>query len=741
MIMKQTVALLLVLSVHTALFAQACPPPIDKKPLDKQPHRSEIKTAPLAGERIPGQDEQNWMRTMAKVATYHHLDDSVKQIKAEKREIKLQSAVGIGQDNGGRAVTPTINTSINANQMTYGTPPDNTVAISNGGKIVAADNDRIEYYNDNGSFISNALHDNFFSGQGLFSSIFDPRVIYDPVADRFIYVILHGYSSSTTKIMVCFSKSNNPANGWWIYSLSGNPLNDASWTDYPNIGISDGELFITGNLFYNTFNYNETFIYQINKTQGYNGQSLDYTTWDNILDANNGQSFTLVPASSGQGEHYGDNMYFVSSRSGGSNRVYLYEISGDMDSNPTLDVSAAIVPTYSPAADASQSGSWDELDNGDCRIHHAFYLNGIVHAVHHGDYQNSAYNGINYYRIPVDNVSQTESSSFGQTGYDYSYPSIASFGLQVCDRSVMIGCLRSSSNSYPSIRVMNCDNDMQWSSSTTVFNGQSYVNILSGDERWGDYSDMARKHNATSPEVWMTGCYGTSTHRFRARIAEIKGAYEPAELPVVGFAADNTEGDKTFHVNFYDSTLNNPIAWEWHFEGGVPDVSTQQNPFVSYPDTGLFDVQLIATNAHCSDSLLVEDYIHVTAPENDTQSVFVDGELVYIINGDSFEIWDGNYVPLGLEETPDEFTTKVYPNPTPAFELVQVEIDVPEPAHIQARIYDINGREVKVLYDDNLKPGKHRLSFNKLALSSGHYILQIKRNNEVTHHEKIIVQR
>lgn len=735
--MRQTVTLLALLAFELGVFAQNQPFEKDTRSVG---HRSEIKTAPLAGEYIPGQEHANWMRTMSKVATYHHLSDSVKQIKAEKAAIKASSPVGIGQDNGGRAVTPTIGTSMNGHQMTYGTPSDNTIAISNGGKIVLADNDVIEYLNENGTIVSSVLHDNFFAAQGLFSSIFDPRVIYDPVADRFIYVILHGYSSNTSKIMLCFSKSNNPQDGWWIYELSGNPLSNSCWTDYPNIGISDGELFITGNLFTNAFSFNQTFIYQIGKSEGYTGQSLDYTVWNNILDGNNASSFTIVPASSGQEDYYGDNMYFVSARSGGSNRIFLYEITGDMNSNPSLDATTVIVPSYSPAADANQSGISDDLDNGDCRMHHAFYLNGIVHAVHHSDYQNSAYNGINYYRIPVNNVSQTQSSSYGQTGFDYSYPSVASFGLEECDQSVMIGCLRSGSSIFPEARVVNCDNDMQWSSTTQVFGGQSYVDVLNGDERWGDYSDIQRKHNATSPEVWMVGAYGTTSHRWRSRVAEIKGAYEPAPIPVVGFGADATEGETIFHVNFSDSTLNNPIAWEWHFEGGIPDVTTQQNPFVSYTDTGWFDVKLIATNAYCSDSLVIEDFIHVFTTQSDTDTVTVGAVTYYVIGGDTFQMWDGALVPLGVEDVPTETTAKVYPNPAQSFELVQAEIEVPSAAHIEARIYDIQGREVKLLFDDNLKPGIHRLSFNKLALPSGQYVLRITTDGNITHHEKIIVQ-
>lgn len=703
--------------------------------------KSGLFTVELVGEIKPGQQSENWMRSLTKVAIYHNLSDTVKQAKAAKATLKAQSAIGVGNDNpSSRSVTPVVNTAIAGNQMTYGTPSDNTMAISNGGKIVAADNDMIQYFTESGGTNGNSYHDNFFSGLGLNSIIYDPRLIYDPVSDRFIYVILHGFSSGNSKILVCFSKTNNPSNGWWIYQLNGNPLNNGCWTDYPNIGVSNGELFITGNLFTDQFSFNQTIIYQIGKAQGYAGQSLSYEVWSGIEDGSGSTAFTIVPASHGQGTSYGPEFYFVSARSGGFSgsvgRIYLYKISDALSGNAQLTVSTVTVDAYSPAADAYQSGSGDLLDNGDCRMHNAFYLNGIVHAVHHGDYNNSGYNGIHYYRIPVNAVSQTEQSSFGQSGFDYSYPSIASFGLEECDRSVMIGMLRSSSTSFPEVRVVNCDNTMNWSSSVQMAAGASYVNMTGNPERWGDYSSMSRKHNANNPEVWMVGAHGSQGNSWKAKIAEIQGTYEPAPLPLVNFGSSATEGEVIHHVTFYDSTQNNPIAWKWTFEGGVPATSTLQNPFVSYTDSGTYDVKLVATNAFCSDSMIIEDYIHVFELYRDT--LLLNGITVYVVGEDSFELINGQLFPLGVDETANS-SLKVFPNPTPAFEMVHIEIEVPSIAHVDVRVYDLQGRELKVLFEDNLKPGVHRINFNKLALPDGEYIVRVMSNNQLVRNEKIIV--
>lgn len=704
--------------------------------------RSEIKKAQKVASIEGDLAQDEWMTVLKKTAIYHSKGDSIDVMKLAKRPIRESVPLGIGNESNGRAVTPTIGTGITGTTMNSYTPPDNTMAISNNGRLVAVDNEDISYFNETGTQTGVATHTSFFSGLITSSYLFDPRVWYDSEEDRFIYVLLHGTSYSNSKIFVCFSKSNDPENdGWEIYSLPGNPLSDYSWTDYPNIGVSGDELFITTNLFYSNNSFNQSIIYQIDKMDGYNGlSSVDYSVWDDVFDGNGGKAFTIVPASYGHQGSYGSNMYFTSSRPGGSTRIYLYEITDNMNGNPQLTADD-ILADYEVAADGNQLGSSSLMDVGDCRMQHAFYLNGIVHTVHAGDYLGTGYCGIFYYRIPVDNTSQTEEAVFGESGFDYAYPSLASFGLSECDKGVMIGALRTGSSIYPQMRVMNCDQDMQWSSSTQIVSGSSPISFIGNPERWGDYSTMQRKHSATSPEVWMSGCHTSSSNRYVTRLAEIKGTYVPAEGPGIDFYSNDSLGTPTYFVNFYDNSSNNPTAWEWTFEGGIPNVSTQQNPLVSYLDTGSFDVRLIAWNDDCFDSLTVEDMIHVVEfIPGDTDTVDLGGFIVYIVDGDTYQLFNGEIVPLGQEEIA-AVNNRVFPNPLSTAEMMYVELELLEGTMLTGVIYDMQGRAVKTLFTDYVKPGKHELGFNKLALSSGQYILQVKSDSELLINEKIIIQR
>jgi large repetitive protein len=69
-------------------------------------------------------------------------------------------------------------------------------------------------------------------------------------------------------------------------------------------------------------------------------------------------------------------------------------------------------------------------------------------------------------------------------------------------------------------------------------------------------------------------------------------------------------------VAFTDLSTNSPTSWAWSFPGATPSSSTLQNPTnICYNTDGSYDVQLIATNASGSDTLLKPGYITVGVPE------------------------------------------------------------------------------------------------------------------------------
>ncbi len=504
-------------------------PPLDYNLVEQNAaQKSAPLTTNLFKEITHNESANKWAISVKATFSRKHYSQDIITIK----ESKVQDKINSYNENeelpkSAMTVNPTIGTNFEANWTINGTPPDNSMAISNGGYIVTANNDGIEYYNASGSFLYFDFWSDFFNDNTLTATLYDPKVIYDSGYDRFVMVVLHGSTASTSKVIVCFSKTNNPQNGWWVYKLTGNPLNNNCWFDYPSLGVSNNEIYVTGNLFVTNGSFNQAIVYQIPKAAGYAGNNINWQYWSN-LSSTPYVATTLVPASNGHQGNYGPGIYLVSNKSGGDNRIRLWDLTDDMRGNPQMNSYTINTTSYSPSADASQLGTTDKLDNGDCRIQNAFYLNGIVHYVFHSDI-GSGWNGINYNRLTVSN-STNQSSTFGLQGsFDYSYPAVVPFSTSTSDKSVMIAFLRSSSSTYPQVRVVNCDNTMQWSSSTLVKAGETYVNIINGDERWGDYTGISRRHNSGTPRIWLAGCYGANIvsqnvyNTYKTWVAEVYG--------------------------------------------------------------------------------------------------------------------------------------------------------------------------------------------------------------------------
>jgi len=89
---------------------------------------------------------------------------------------------------------------------------------------------------------------------------FDPKVIYDQYAERFVVVALEQWDShpscgadlsDESRILVAVSKTSDPNLGWWFHvidSKAGLPGSEL-WADYPGIAVDDKALYITNNMF------------------------------------------------------------------------------------------------------------------------------------------------------------------------------------------------------------------------------------------------------------------------------------------------------------------------------------------------------------------------------------------------------------------------------------------------------------------------------------------------------------
>ena len=81
--------------------------------------------------------------------------------------------------------------------------------------------------------------------------------------------------------------------------------------------------------------------------------------------------------------------------------------------------------------------------------------------------------------------------------------------------------------------------------------------------------------------------------------------------PIADFKAFGQEecGFGNGEVVFIDISDHTPTNWQWSFSGGSPATSNMPSPFVEYPATGFYPVQLIVSNAYGSDTLSMNLFV------------------------------------------------------------------------------------------------------------------------------------
>ncbi len=109
-----------------------------------------------------------------------------------------------------------------------------------------------------------------------------------------------------------------------------------------------------------------------------------------------------------------------------------------------------------------------------------------------------------------------------------------------------------------------------------------------------------------------------------------------AQLPVAGFYAMQTSGCAPFTTTFIN-TSQNAISYRWDFGNGA--TSFTNSPVITYQTAGIYSVKLVALNNSGSDSIILQQYIHV---ENKPQAQFVanktnacEGESIQFTNQSS----------------------------------------------------------------------------------------------------------
>lgn len=422
-----------------------------------------------------------------------------------------------------------------------GVPNDNSIAVSNDGKVISALNTWVVLLEENGQILSTRSLGAFARGAlGRLDRFYDPKVLYDPQNDRFILVFLEGNASADSRIVVGFSKTSDPSAEWNFYALNGTPFGGKFWSDYPIVGINEQDLFITVNILRDSVSWQEGFeesvIWQVHKEDGYRGDSLRTSLWSDIA-FNNKPVWSICAVQPAEGGVNSD-MYFLSVRPADekNDTVFMHHISDHLLSG-RAKFSSQILKSelaYGLPPSAMQPTPLDTpmLQTNDARVLSAVLQNNKIQYVQTTSLPESMRSGILHSVIDDVESRPVIRSHYIQTdSLELAYPSIAWIGDTDNPQATAITFSHSSEDVLPgtSVIIHNRMNEgpSLYSPLFRTKEGDGYIDHpnLHGNERWGDYTQVQKRYNKPG-EFWLSGTFGNDLNLYGTWVSALEVSFD-----------------------------------------------------------------------------------------------------------------------------------------------------------------------------------------------------------------------
>lgn len=207
-----------------------------------------------------------------------------------------------------------------------------------------------------------------------------------------------------------------------------------------------------------------------------------------------------------------------------------------------------------------------------------------------------------------DQSSSNADAYLVKTGANGNLLWVKNYGGSANDVNTRI--LKTSDNGYFSIGYSNCFGT-GYDIYTLKCDSVGFVNLFNCYQAIPTFGTTTPTITPGNPSISSTNLTTYSTLSFTVNsrtFSQIKLCLRPEAR----FSADKNRICQSNVINFYDSTLYNPINWKWTFTGGTPSVSYSRNPTnIRYNTAGTFPVTLIATNIYGTDTITKTSYITV----------------------------------------------------------------------------------------------------------------------------------
>ena len=317
-------------------------------------------------------------------------------------------------------------------------------------------------------------------------TLYDSRVSYDAVADRWIICTLYDVNLRKGTLLIAVSDGGNPSLGWHRYRYIVDPVFDTLESDFTRMAMSRDSIVITANIFEGNQEYSDVFT--IKKSDAYAGSSTLPVTVKPT------SQFDIVPVD-GRSD---TTIYLVSQRNAADLGIFSYNGTafttiGSLQA-PTSDLFGGI-----DASIALQLGSTLKLDCGFTVVHNAVLKNGVLWVATQPYRSSPLRSTVLWWRIVLGSPLRADTGLIDDpTGATmYAYPSIAvnKVGAALIAYSVFSASL------YPSAGYSYIDpsNSLSVPALLKTSDGPSH------NDRWADFSTTVV--DANDLDFWTIQSY------------------------------------------------------------------------------------------------------------------------------------------------------------------------------------------------------------------------------------------
>lgn len=358
----------------------------------------------------------------------------------------------------------------------------------------------------------------FFGALQPVNGLFDPKVIYDDEAGRFVVVGLErDESAQTSRILIAASDDADP-NGTWYYQAMDSETTIggvATWADYPGLAVDEEAIYLTANMFeYGGGDFRGTRLWIVNKDQFYAGGQATISLHD-PGGTPGPELFTLQPAQilDATGLDSSIGTFFVQfgwydggSNNGQDSEVFsVFRVDNPLTATPSFSQELILLGSIHnedvELPDAPQLGSTSLIQTNDWRTLQAVWRDNVLYVVNTvvppSGQPDAGQATAHWAMIDTANLGDLELIDQGNIGGETLgagthtfFPSIAVNAAN----DVAISFAASGSSIHPGAYYVTRTAEgaagvfgQPW----TLAAGQDVYDLDAGPDRWGDYSSVS----------------------------------------------------------------------------------------------------------------------------------------------------------------------------------------------------------------------------------------------------------